>query len=433
MTIKNLIRTHACVALSILFILSGCGNRSERLKQTDSKEKRDTIALNTLSTNSHESNSKIDKVIFLLENSGSLKGYVNGDKDFKTSVTAMAHFPEFDETEKTFYFINGKDKKCKIDFIGNSPDILDNALKSQNYNQDYSDLTKMFEVALDSTRNNNITILITDGLYDVGESEVPIKALEKEVEKTQETFRKKLNDEDVETIIIKAYSDFNGTYCFASRTGSIAITQQRPYYIFIFGKRKLLNKLNEENFKNKIKGFTNLARFLKIEEKEIPFQAIIKNKIGDFRVDRNEKHRLIKAISDRNGLGFQFLIATDFSTLPYSDSYLQSSSNYSCTGSNFKVTNVTPIETNLHEDISFNPTHLITLYTDKTPYCELNVFLNNVVPDWIIQTNTDDESNITSNTTQTFGFMLLTNAISEAYSYKNKKKSITNFTFKITK
>jgi hypothetical protein len=63
----------------------------------------------------------------------------------------------------------------------------------------------------------------------------------------------------------------------------------------------------------------------------------------------------------------------------------------------------------------------------------LNVSLKNVVPIWIINTNSNDESNIKNDTTQTFGFKFLTNAISEAYSYKNKEKNITNFTFELIK
>ena len=90
-------------------------------------------------------------------------------------------------------------------------------------------------------------------------------------------------------------------------------------------------------------------------------------------------------------------------------------------------------EKKIFEVTSFQPTHLITVSNKKSPYCELNITLKNVVPDWILKTNIDDESYIKENTTQTFGFKFLTNAISEAYAFKSKGKSITNFTFEIIK
>ena len=97
------------------------------------------------------------------------------------------------------------------------------------------------------------------------------------------------------------------------------------------------------------------------------------------------------------------------------------------------MTSVTKVSSIIHEVSSFDPTHLISVHTRKSPYCELKVSLRNVDPPWIVDTNSNDETNIKSDTSKTFGFRFLTNAISEAYSYKNKEKNITNFSFDITK
>lgn len=432
---KYFSRLCTIVILFGLIVLSGCVNDNHTSTETEAEQNSNTEEQDTLNDNSDNSDRKISKVIFFLENSGSLKGYVNEDTDFKTSVTALGHFPDFDEIDKTFYFISGKAEECKVDFIGNNSETLENGLIAEEYNKSYSDLTKMFEVALDSSQNNNISILITDGLYDVGESDNPENALQREVEKIQETFRNRLDKKDIETIIIKAYSNFNGSYYFASKNGSCRINQQRPYYIFIFGNSKLLNKLSEDSFDKKIKGFANIARFLILGEIKIPFQVVSQKKLGSFKFDRQAKNILNDVKPDRNGQGFQFSFATDFSSLPYSDSdsYFQTTNNYSCSGDNYAVSSITKIKREFYEITSFSPTHLITVSTNNNPYCELNVSLKNVVPIWIVNTNSDDESNIQSDTTQTFGFKSLTNAISEAYSFKNKGKNITNFTFKINR
>jgi len=416
----------------ILSNCSGCKNRNERVNETKTENKLEAPTSNTSDNTSINLKSEINKVIFFLENSGSLRGYVNGDTDFKTSVTALGHFPDFDGINKTFYFISGKAENCKVDFIGNTSETLDLGLNSENYKESYSDLTKMFEVALDSAQKNIITLLITDGLYDVGESDNPKKALEREVEKTQETFRNKLSDNDIETIIIKAYSNFKGSYCYASKKGSSEINQQRPYYIFIFGNNKLLNELTEEKFNEKIKGFANIARFLKLEDISIPYQITNENKLGEFRPDREYSNRLINVKPDRNGQGFQFSFATDYSTLPYTDSYFEKTDNYLAT-ENYDVTAIEKVDRKIHEVTSFTPTHLITVFTAANPYCELSISIKNEVPTWIVNTNSEGESNIKSDTTQTFGFKFLTDAISKAYKYKNREKYIAEFTIEINR
>jgi hypothetical protein len=232
--------------------------------------------------------------------------------------------------------------------------------------------------------------------------------------------------------MIKLYSHFDGYY-FPVTGGRIQIKQTRPFYIWIFGRTELLNKYFPEEYIKSLKGYADMVRFIKFEVLNIPFQAVSQNKKGSFKFNRQDKNILKDVKSDRNGQGFQFSFATCFSSLPYSDSYIQSTNNYLCSDDNYTVTSVTKIKKRIYEVTSFIPTHLITISTQYSPYCELNVSLKNVVPIWIVNTNSDDESNIKEDTTQTFGFKFLTNAITEAYSYKNKEKNITNFTFEIIK
>jgi hypothetical protein len=259
-----------------------------------------------------------------------------------------------------------------------------------------------------------------------------MNALATEGRETRSKFIERLGEGDLQTIMVKLYSHFDGYY-FPVTGGRIKIKQTRPFYIWIFGRTELLNKYFSEEYIKSLKGYVDMARFLKFDELNIPYQAVNQNKIGSFKFDRRNKNILNDVKPDRNGQGFQFSFATDFASLPYSDSYIQTTNNYLCSDDNYIVTSVTKIKKKIYEVTSFTPTHLITISTQNSPYCELNVSLKNVVPIWIINTNSNDESNIKNDTTQTFGFKFLTNAISEAYSYKNKEKNITNFTFELIK
>jgi len=230
--------------------------------------------------------------------------------------------------------------------------------------------------------------------------------------------------------MIKLQSRFDGYY-FPVSGGKIKIKQTRPFYIWIFGESELLNKYFTEEYINSLEGFENMARFLKFDGLDIPYQATSQNKLGSFRFDRSQKNKLTNVKGDRNGQGFQFSFATDFSILPFTDSYFEDAQNYS-PNNNYNVSSITKVDKTIYAVTTFKPTHLITVTNLKSPYGELNVILKNVTPDWIVGSHTDEESDIKSNTTQTFGFKFLTDAISEAYAYKNKEKLVTQFKFEIT-
>jgi hypothetical protein len=379
----------------------------------------------------------LKKIVFFVENSGSMYGYVNQANEFKNSLVGLAYLPEFDKAEKSFYFINGtsnplKNSGIKINYVGNDPEVFKNNLNQKSFNigdMRYSDLNKMFEVALDSARGNQISVLISDCIYDVGEENDPLTALRIEIQKTQQSFRNRLENEDIQTLIIKAGSRFDGHYYYASKSGSKKILDtERPFYIIFFGNTGLLNKsLTEQSIAGKIEGEHETARFFINQEKNIPYQIVPSVDLkGEFKLDYKDNHRLTNARPLKGE--FQFALAADFSSLPFSDSYLASISNYDCLYSNFKIVKVARITKRIP---GIEGTHLITVFTDKNPLGDLEIVLKNVTPGWVTETDVENEDNIDS--THTFGLKLLIGAISEAYDYKNNGKNPATFKITITK
>jgi hypothetical protein len=424
-TIKSLPKI---LSVGLLILAIACTDRNKRLSESNQEEVKnhgETVVEDI----------KISKAVFFIENSESMFGYVNGFTEYVDVVSELAEKPMFAEerTQREFYFINGGDD-LQIMSIGNNPAILKNVLNTTGFQSGditKSNLNSMFQKALEKARGDTISILISDAIYDIGRPQAPMNALSTEGRETRSRFIERLSEGDLQTIMVKLYSHFDGYY-FPVTGGKIKINQTRPFYIWIFGKTELLNKYFPESYINSLKGYANMIRFLKFDELDIPFQATALNRQGDFRFDKQDGNKLIDVESDRNDQGFQFSFATDFSSLPYSDSSFETVDNYEC-NENYTVKSVKRVEKKIYEVTSFAPTHLITVYTQKSPYCELNISLKNVVPIWINNTNSDDESYIENDTTQTFGFKFLTNAMSEAYSYKNKEKNITNFSFEITK
>jgi hypothetical protein len=439
-----------------MLIFLSCGNRDERLGRNKNNQTTDEPVIKIKENTpgygrSYSGNSQItstnqqqaiSKVTFFIENSGSMLGYVKKVNDYKNAIVSLSYFPEFDNSKKEFYFINGtsntnKKSNISLNLIGTDPELLKNNLNQNSFNKHgdprYSDLTRMFEKALSCAKGSEISILVSDCIYDVGEESDPLTALKIETEKTKKVFRDKLTTENIQTIIIKAESQFEGYYYFASKKGSQSINQKRPYYILIFGDSKLLNKrFNEENISKKITGYVSMARFMKIDNIKIPYQATNQNSKGTFRFDKTNKNKLINAEKDRNGQGFQFSIAVDYSSLPFPDAYYKAKENYTTSGT-FKIIDIYTPAKKIPEVTSFGTTHLITLNTASSPYGNIELTLKYMIPTWITETSLDNETGIIGDTKHTFGFLYLTDAITEAYQYKNKQQNIATFKFEILK
>lgn len=379
---------------------------------------------------------KVKKVTYYLENSASMFGYVNGFTAYVDVLTELAEKPRFVEerTAREFFFINGGET-VQITPIGNNPTVLKNKLNVAAFkcgDTSKSNLNAMFQKALAEAKGDNITLLISDGIYDLGKTEMPLNTLATEGRETRSRFIERLNMGDVQTIMIKLSSHFEGNY-YPVSGGRVSMSQQRPFYVWIFGKTDLLNEYFDDEYLKKLKGFDDFARFLKLDDLKFDYKAITDDRIGEFRVDRNNKGGLTDLKLDRNGRGFSFTIAVDFSNLPFSDSYLTSVSNYNLDNDNFEISDIRPIGGKKIYGLSFQPTHLIRVSAARNPYGQLEISLLNNQPNWIEKTNIDDEKNIAKDTTHTFGFKFLTNAICEAYQYSNKENSVVKLNFELTK
>ena len=436
--------SRSVIALTIIVLaalsLSSCGNR-ERRGEEKTDAQADTTTLNRdFIAQSHSSEVPISKVTFFIENSGSMLGYVKQANNYINAIVSLAYAPEFDKANKEFYFINGtsskgKDSQVFTSLIGTDADVLKSNLNPNGFQKygdpRYSDLTRMFEIALGYATGNSISILVSDCIYDVGTESNPLMALKVETEKTKKVFRERLATDDIQTILIKAESDFSGNYYFASKKGSVALNQKRPFYILIFGNSKLLNKYFTEDILTKqVSGYISMVRFMKIDSSQVSYQATAQNRKGSFRFDYSNKNILTSVEKDRNDF-FQFSIAVDYSSLPFPNSYYENKENYVINLSEYNIVEIQRPSESIPE-VPFTPSHLITVGTNSNPFGNLEVSLIYKTPSWIEATTINDDSTIVGDTTHTFGFKYLIDAIAEAYLYYNKQQHLATFKIQIS-
>jgi len=357
-------------------------------------------------------NSNKPSVSIYVENSGSMYGYVKGYTDFIDVVNKLVYDDDFvkESVNRKFYFINGDGQKPNKTFSDGQAflgSMNEKGMKSGNYLT--SDLNGMLKSLLAGANGDTVTILISDGIYDIGCDN--LTKLKSKGQATKSTFIEMLKkNESIQTMVIKMVSSFDGKYCYATNSSSRYIhNQPRPYYIWIFGKGELLKKYFSDEKISKWPGYKNHARFQTIQKS---FVISGEGRKGEFR--NHGKNVLSKCKTHHNV--FAFSIIVDYETLPYSDDYLSDTNNYSC-DNNFDITSIT--KANDISTVSAGVCHykrpfIITVQTNRKPLGSVNIKLNNNIPAWIMATNADDEKNIDSE--HTFGFATLMDGVVNAYS-----------------
>lgn len=407
------------LALFILFIFS-C--ESDRRAKKDKKITDDTEIDITDITQSDS----IEKLNFYFENSGSMNGYLNG-KNFKQTMHRI-----IDEDKVGFepFFVNMKEYKTS-----NLLSKIDNKnIKTENIGG--SDHKFIFENAIKNSSGNNLSIVVTDGIYSTPSGDTDI--VEIEIEKS---FFKALSENKIETVVLKMASNYSGPYYTGSNCGTVNINQERPYYILLFGNKKIIDKaLKEIVVIDELPGFKKQARFFITDNLKVNYTILTRGeeKKGSFRRSTRGGNGLVKDIEDverydrDNEPYIQFAIGIDYSGISIPNSYLIGKNNYNIDGSaEFVIEDIKTVENlsktsrtyleieKVNKNNSIKLSNLITVKAKFNFTGDLVINLENNIPSWIPDTGAENDCDIRGNTNQTFAFDKLMTGISKAYSKIN--------------
>ena len=362
---------------------------------------------------------RLSKVNFFIENSGSIKGFVNGSTTYIDVLTDLANHPKFIQksTRKFYYFTSG---------INNPLRVLDltQELRPGRFNQGYSDLNNLFKVALDSTNNNSISILISDGIYDMCPDPTPLNTLRTLGHGLRSIFINKIGKQNFQTLLIKFKSGFNGLYSPGNCCNSYNINEERPFYIWIFGSTEIIEDFFPDDYITNLRGYVNSARFFRYDASNISYNPSSHKLSGRYYPVRDDPYTLRRVRTGPSGT-FQFSIAVDFSSLPLNEDYIHDTANYSCSNA-FSVVSIdrpTDMEILTFKDV----THLIVVNKIGNPAGTLSVSILNKGYPWIETTDLENDCNIRGKEDQTFGFKILNQGIIDAYQHFNGKKEIDTF------
>lgn len=390
----------------------------------------------------------INEVNFFFENSASMNGYLDGDNFLEAMTRVIGN----SASEKLNTFFVNTDVHKAVNLLSK---IEKKQIKVGNVGS--SDHQFIFKTAIEKAIDNNVSIVVTDGIYSVKGKNPSIVSV-----KIEQTFERALKENAIEIVVLKMTSNFKGTYYSETcKPGhkAIKINQTRPYYIFLFGNKDVINKTLENIvIKNDLKGLEEESRFIITKNLNIHYTVLTqgKEKEGSFRQVRgsNKDNSVVTEIgeaekSSKRGVlqkdrYLQFGIGVDYSKSSIPESYLLNTSNYSIedntgyvveeikkvgnldkTGKSHKWIN------NQNKKGDFNYTHIIVVKAKTKLYGNLNMSLDINFPEWIAKTGAVDDCSIKNNTATTFAFDRLMIGISKAYQKVSSKEEFFKIKIKI--
>jgi len=387
-----------------------------------------------------------------IENSGSMNGYINGNTEFKSAIQDMLVLLkyEYDEKNINLFFINSQIHPTNID-----TDLAGfaSALNAKSFKVGAvasSNLNNVFKQVLAKTAKDTISILISDCIYSIkGNKTEDLLSDQKSL--TKDAFLTKSKEGiNLTTTVVKLISKFNGNYWDKNEKATNLKDEVRPYYISIIGSENVMNYFNSKiNFsKKQVAGYENKLVLSSTDYSKGIYFSVVNTKnddTGRFKPARDFSDKnAIKGIEDissdsRNGDKFSFSVAVDLSKLPLEDSYITDPKNYSVDQGDFRILkiskyvkeDVVPSSTTRISNSGNSPTHLITFSATSQNYSDLKFSLKRQVPKWVNETSTDDDTDVKSIGSKTFGFKYLIEGISEAYQTSSPSKNYFELIIKI--
>lgn len=401
---KKINYSNFSMLLSVFMLFISCQMASCQRDRKTPKENESTIMRIKHKTNSESTKTSYPTVNVYIDNSGSMKGFVNGVSEFRDLIhqyiTNDIKGSGITTNVNTF-FINNTLTSCSIP----------NSLNSQNLNKPNTDIAKLLEVILKKTGKDTISIFISDCIFSpskvnpdhyLGQQQILIQ-------NTFNTYKNRLND--VAIIVYQLDANFNNM-------GKV------PYYIWLIGETNQLtnfqNNVPQPKFdKQSVKNvFSSIA-----ETKTVSF-AIIRNS-GNFDLDKTyPKTTLINWKKESKGHNqdfAKFSINVDFSGLLLDENYLMNPKNY-----NYDPDFNLSIKKTNSPNLGY--THSLNILSKKVKKGPISIQLKKQISKWVEESNQNQSS--TTLPGKTYGIKYQIHGVYNAFSNQNKLYTEININIK---
>ncbi|MDR0874446.1 MAG: hypothetical protein LBN27_13445 [Prevotellaceae bacterium] len=388
----------------VLVLLSSCGGRQK--KDPSERVPPDSTRIVKVKPN----------INVYIENSGSMDGYVKGTTDFEMAVYNYLGDINISGVTDTLNLLYINSDTISFARAANADVIADfiqklepSTFKERGGNRGTSDIADVIKTVLRETRENDISILVTDGIFSPGKEKDATEYLinqEIGIKNTMANHLKKYPNTAV--IVYQLSSKFNGTYYNKIDAKTTLTNEERPYYIWVIGETDNLAALTREVPTSKFNG-SGIKHTFSIIAGNQKVDYAIKNGSGKFDVPRKgNDNKTIEDLKRDNTGKAKFAVNADFSKLLLDDEYLTNAANY-------EVSNTYDLMVKSRESKD-KYTHSLNFAADKVRNGTLSVKLKTKLPEWVEEVN-DDEGE-TAVAGKTYGIKYQLKGIYEAFTNK---------------
>ena len=393
---------------------------------------------------------------FFLERSGSMIPYDNPKTTgtFKSAIAGLLNsIPGNGSQRNLMYIVN--------DAVYNYNHSFKDFLQSGNIFQEtkgigdprYTDFTCIFDSILSRTETGQLSILVSDLIYSTKNMQNvnPLRIMNEAQAMTTSTFK---GHQDKDVVILKFSSDYIGSYySYNNPHVGKEYNGMRPFYMMLVADHPTIRSIFQQDlykdFRNfsHLKGFENYYCFSRSDgEPYYSFLLSDMHNVGRYTAARTSAnttrciHDIDRLEPDRDG-NTSLTMAIDLSNIITDQQYLLNPANYEVVSqANYRVSLIEPItEANRTQDIkNFAPqaTHILVLSTSEKVINEnVAIRLKNHLPNWISESNSDDDADIRSSSfgSTTFAFKYLMLGIYESFFSMTEEPDFFKLQFVISK
>jgi len=344
-----------------------------------------------------------------IENSGSMDGYVKGKTEFENAVYSYLSdimISDIPDSLNLFY-INSEVIPQGSDISDFIEKLEPSTFKKKGGDRGTSDIANVIKDVLVKTKGNEIAILVTDGIFSPGRGVDATEYLGNQqigIKRSMSDYLKKYPNTAV--IIYQLSSNFNGTYYDKVDT-RIPINEQRPFYIWIIGDKKQVNKLRNSVPDSKFQGSGVQNVFTSTSGSQSTKYALNPS-IGRYK--KTKTTNVIKGLKKDKSGKIRFAVNVNFSDLLLDDNYLTDIKNYE---TNSKYT----LEVRSNAKNGYTHTLYFESSDNRIYKGEVLVKLKAELPAWIEMVNDDDGS--TAAKGKTYGIKYQLGGVFDAFTFSN--------------
>lgn len=378
------------------------------------------------------------RVNFYLERSGSMTPYDSprGDGSFKAAFVSMLNSVPGDANR--LYIVNDsiyRYPKGIRQFISD-----DNIFASSKGIGDpsYTDFQRIFQAILENTEKNEISVLFTDMIYSVKtmEGTNPRKIFSDATGMISSVFKQRVGD--MSLLVVQMQGSYDGAYYpYNSPFSGQQYTGVRPYYIIVAGNRQAMKRLEADDRYAAFCDFTRLKGYRDMylyqlfgngsgsDKAFIPYSEFMLSHEeirGRFKPDSDNLNCVTGLEADKETGNVRLALAVDLGRKFILASVLTNPANYAIDRKGVKIEKIISIDkTKLSKperNRALSATHIFILkVSDIASKEEVTISLPDKLADWIGESNSDDDTNLsgTKFSKTTFGLKYILEGIYDSY------------------